>query len=325
MCVVERPSRRVLDALGFAAAVAIVAAGLVAIPYWVGRSTIGERQTEEIQKFSAVARDYLTPSHRSATYGDPLAERDGEHDLFPGTVPLVLGAAALVPPVGPIVVPTLAALVLSVDGSRGFNGMVYRGLDRLPGFRGFRVPARFRAIAGFYLALLAGTSAARFAARLRRPWVARIALGAIGLALLIEVFPRLDLKPIWTHVPGVYARIPGGAVLADMPFATARDPYWHDPIYVYFSTFHWHPITNGYSGFTPPWYAPLGVIAREFPSDQTLDAFRERGTEYFVLHEGFYHEDFARIVADADAQPRLQFVTKASWEEGECRVYRLVR
>jgi hypothetical protein len=95
---------------------------------------------------------------------------------------------------------------------------------------------------------------------------------------------------------------------------------------MYFSTFHWHPIVNGSSGFRPAWYDQLGAISRDFPSDQTLDAYRRLGTEYFVLHEGYYHTTtFRRVVSDIEAQRRLQFVATVTWDEGECRLYRLLR
>jgi hypothetical protein len=93
---------------------------------------------------------------------------------------------------------------------------------------------------------------------------------------------------------------------------------------MYFSTFHWHPIINGSSGFAPPWYDQLGALSRDFPADSALDAYRRLGAEYFVLHEGYYHETFTRVVSASDAQPRLQFVATATWDEGECRLYRLL-
>ena len=108
-----------------------------------------------------------------------------------------------------------------------------------------------------------------------------------------------------------------------MPLPGPGDAFWHDSVFMYFSTFHWHPLVNGMSGFAPPHYGDLGRTARGFPSDETLDAFARLGTQYFVLHEGYYREDWARVVAAADAQPRLQFVAVARWEEGEARAYRL--
>ena len=84
-------------------------------------------------------------------------------------------------------------------------------------------------------------------------------------------------------------------------------------------------LVNGASGFEPAWYAPLVSISREFPADEALDAFSKLGTQYFVIHESYYRGFFPRVVAAAAAQPRLQFVATSTWEEGESRLYRLVR
>jgi hypothetical protein len=143
---------------------------------------------------------------------------------------------------------------------------------------------------------------------------------AIAIAVLVDVRPSLELRPLWTHGPGVYASLPDRAVVADLPMSGTADP-----VYVYLSTFHWHPLINGASGFEPAWYTPLVSASREFPADEALDAFSKLGTQYFVLHESYYRNFFPRVVAAAEAQPRLQFVATSMWEEGESRLYRLVR
>src|SRR5262249_36981596 len=159
------------------------------------------------------------------------------------------------------------------------------------------------------------------------PRAVRLALGAAAVALIVDVHPIVALQPVWTHGPAIYRRVPDPhAVIANLPLPWGQDPFWHDPVYVYFSTFHWHPIVNGSSGFSPPWYDELGSVSRFFPSDAALDAHRRLGTEYFVLHEGYYGAAaYRRVASEADAQPRLRFVAAEVWEEGECRLYRLLR
>ena len=43
-----------------------------------------------------------------------------------------------------------------------------------------------------------------------------------------------------------------------------------EPMYMYFSTFHWHPLVNGYSGFSPKSYQDLIRAMADFPDDDTL-------------------------------------------------------
>jgi hypothetical protein len=326
---VKRVDTRAVASLGLAVAVATAVCLPVTLPYWANRTTVGERGADEVRGYSATGHDYVTAYRQSAVYGTRLWDpNNGERKLFPGTLPIVLVAAALLPPAGPLVAPVAAALAVSVDASLGLHGTIYTVLfDSFPAFRGFRAPARFRGVAGLYLALLTGVAIAALARRIEAVWPTRVALTGLGVLLLIDVHPLLELRPLWDHAPGIYQLIPDRrAVLADLPLPWDGDPFWHDPVYMYFSTFHWHPIVNGSSGFTAPWYDQLGGLSRDFPADQTLDAYRRLGTEYFVLHEGYYGtRTFKRVVADIEAQPRLQFVETATWEEGECRLYRLLR
>jgi hypothetical protein len=321
ICVVGWPVRRAWGSLTAGVLIASTTGALITIPYRANRATVGERHEDEIRNYSAEPRHYLTSSRRSALYGAALYPREhGELELFPGTVSAVIAAAALIPPLNPLVLPAAVGLIASVDASFGLRGALYTWLDKLAPFRGFRVAARFRAVAGLYLALLAGMGISRLARFIPTVWPRRLAVSAIAVAVLVDVHPTLELRPLWTHGPDVYARVPDGGVLADLPmFENA------DPVFTYLSTFHWHPIVNGASGFEPPWYASLVSISREFPADAALDAFSKLGTEYIVLHAAYYRNDFPRVVAAAEAQPRLQFVAATTWEEGDCRLYRLLR
>jgi hypothetical protein len=315
------PGRRAWGSLAVGGLIAGMTASMIAIPYRATRATVGERSGDEVRAYSASYRHYLTSSRRSVTYGARLYQRqDDELELFPGTVPLVIGAAAFVPPVGPFVLPAFLGLAGSVDASFGLHGTLYPWLYRLPPFRAFRVAARFRAVAGLFLALLAAIGVARLVAAIGSVVVKRATLAAIAVAVLVDVRPALELRPLWTHGPDIYASVPERAVVADLPMYGSGDP-----VYVYLSTFHWRPLINGASGFEPTWYAPLVATSREFPDDQTLDAFTALGTQYFVLHEAYYRDTFPRVTAAADAQSRLQFVATTTWEEGECRLYRVLR
>lgn len=316
--------RAALRTVGSLAVAALIVGGMAAwatSPYRANRSIVGERSVEEIHAFSASARHYLTSSRRSAVYGASLYQRQGDElELFTGTAPIVLAAASLVPPAGPVVVPAVLALLASVDGSLGLHGTIYTWLNQLPPFRGFRVPARFRAVAGLYLALLAGMGTCRILRVARWPSVRWLIVGTLAVAVLIDLHPSLELEPLWTRAPDIYARVPEGAVLADLP-GLGED----DSRYVYFATFHWRPIVNGASGFQPAWYTPLAAAGRGFPADDSLDAFKRLGTEYFVLHGAFYRNDFPQAVAAAEAQPRLQLVATSAWEHDTCRLYRLLK
>jgi hypothetical protein len=327
-CFVDRPARRSLRSLGLGAAIAAGIGLLLTLPYWANRATVGERSADEIRAYSAVGRDYFTADRRNAVYHSTLwYPENGERELFPGAVPVALGVAALLAPASPVVLPVVMTVAVGIDASLGLHGTVYSGMYALlPPIRGFRAPARFRAIVGLGLALLCGVAVAGLMERIPSIWLARAALAATCVLVLVDLHPSLEVQPLWDHAPPIYERVPDrAAVLADLPLPWGQDPFWRDPVYMYFSTFHWHPLVNGSSGFAPSWYEALGAISRDFPSDETLDAYRRLGTDYFVLHEGYYTPaTYKRVVADAGRQPRLQFIASVTWEEGECRLYRLV-
>ncbi len=329
MCVVHPIDRAKAQSLMVGAAIALAMCLPVTLPYWQNRATVGQRQPDEIRAYSATGHDYLTAYRQSALYGERLWDaNDGERKLFPGTVPVLLGALALWPPAAPLAITSAAALAVSVDASLGLNGTVYPSLYRfVPGFGGFRVPARFRAIGGVYLALLTGFAVAAILRRVASDRITGTIVAALGMAVLVDAHPVLALQPLWDHPPGIYGMIPESrAVVADLPIPWDRDPFWHDPVFMYFSTFHWHPLVNGSSGFAPVWYDQLGQISRDYPSDETLDVYRRLGVQYVVLHQGYYGErTFLRVVADSTRQPRLEFVAADTWDEGECRLYRLLR
>jgi hypothetical protein len=178
-----------------------------------------------------------------------------------------------------------------------------------------------------YLALLMAMGLAGIARRLTSVPLRRTALVAVGIVLLVELRPSLgELQTVWREGPGIRLLVPDpDAVIANMPFAGPGALFWHDSVYMYWSTFHWRRLINGMSGFIPPHYGPLSQIARRFPADEALDAFAALGTQYFVLHQGYYREEYIPIVEAARAQARLQFVGLSRWEGGEARVYRLLR
>lgn len=298
------PSRRVWTSIAAGGGIAALVAVVVTMPYRANRSTVGERTEAETRVYSATPGSYLTSGRGSLLYGMSLLDRRGDElNLFTGATPIVLAAAALVPPVSPLLVPSVAALAASVDGSFGLNGILYSWINRVPAFHGFRVPARFRAVVGLYLALLAGLGAARILTWLPGPRLRPVAAGVIGLVMLAECLPVLDLRPVWLHGPAIYASVPEHAVIADLPLLEDRDS-----VFAYLSTFHWHPLANGSSGFEPRWYPALADAEATFPSDRAIDALAGVGVQYVVMYEAYYRGRYPAVSVAADAQPRLQFL-----------------
>jgi hypothetical protein len=187
-----------------------------------------------------------------------------------------------------------------------------------------------------------------------------VAVGLVtGVLVLIAVefhFAPLPMDPIETgaRVPPVYrwlAEQPKGGALLEVPWEIAHagdlDPRWRgkhwlldhrlkwtvghlnllaDWItrarYTYFSVYHWHPIVNGYSGYTPPTYATVTGRLTGLPSAETIDYLAGIGVRWLVVHEALLDPAAAaRWRSLAPAQVGL----KRAAEFGQDVVYEIAR
>ena len=342
-------SRPRLLALGAGALTAIVLLTPVAAVYTGARAVVGERGFAEAAANSATWRSYLAASPLSLVYGRVLGLAEPERILFPGFVPIVLAVAALKRSAtpgramaqGPDVVAQdfspahrwayVLGLVVAFDISLGTHGLTYPLLYRfvLP-FRALRVPARMGVMVGLSLAVLAGYGFARATERLtpRRRWFAAALAAA---AILIEFASRpIPLQIIPAAAPAAYADL-----LRDRgdgpPAAIVEYPMGehNDPTYMYYSTFHWQPLANGYSGFYPPSYEDLRFVFESFPSDEAISAVRARGIRYLLVHgERMIGDRYTRMLPQLDRRSDLVLVSRSPAERqgqhGEVSLYRVV-
>ena len=58
----------------------------------------------------------------------------------------------------------------------------------------------------------------------------------------------------------------------------------NDPTCMYYSTFHWQHLVNGYSGFFPPWYQGLAHAMETFPDHGSIESIKAHGARYSVVH-----------------------------------------
>ena len=153
-----------------------------------------------------------------------LPGRQPERALFPGVVPIGLAAAGLAPAARRACAsPTSPGLLVAFDGSLGFNGLTYPLSLQLV----FADPraARARARSAFWsalsLAVLAGFGVRRLLASVRRTRTASLAFGAAVIASVVNVWPVLPLRPVWSDPPPVYGALSGArdVVLAEFPVA----------------------------------------------------------------------------------------------------------
>jgi hypothetical protein len=148
---------------------------------------------------------------------------------------------------------------------------------------------------------------------------------AITAALVFaEYRTSLVLAEVWTRPPKVYDLLPNNRNTVVLNIPLIRPDIALEPVYMYFSTFRWHTLVNGYSGFSPPSYQAFVDGMADFPDSTSLRELRRRGVEYVIVHGAFVEpRDYAALMARLDACRGLVKIGGEQWEGKETRLYRV--
>jgi hypothetical protein len=325
LVVYRPPIRRLIVPLVTATAVAAVLAAPIVGPFIAAQPVKGERSEAEIRFYSATPLDYVRPHTRSAVWSGRLPPAYPERAMFPGVAPLVLAGAGLVPPLGGVRFVYALGLVVSLDGSFGLNGVFYPLLHTyLAPFRGIRVPARFGALVGLTLAILAGFGMLAVVRRCQSRSRGRAVLAAAVIAVMIETWPVLSLEPVWKAPPSIYEQLKGrfDVVLAEFPLAVNAA---QNLPFMYFSLWHWTPMVNGYSGFVPESYERLAPDFAEFPRSDSIAKLRARGVTHVTVNCGLWDATCEDAVNQIRALRELRLVSETSWQGRPVQLYELAR
>ena len=301
--------------------------------------------TDVIGDLSAVPTDYLSVPPQNFLYAQILGQFAAsnfptEHILFPGFAALVLALIAIARRAVNVEVVRysltgIVAFVLSFGpflrlGSQtgGIALPYFYLLQFVPGFGVMRVPARFDFLLMLGLAVVAGFGVARLSAALLR-WTdaltrRSILVGVVVLTLL-ELLPRpQSIAPmsVGTAVPPVYSWLrtqDPNAVVAEIP---AQGPTGYASFgYEYMSTYHWHPLVNGASGFEPPASKPIANQLDAFPDATAVANLRSLRVRYLIAHLDNLDSTETQRLDDADLT-RLQLGIAATF--GRDVVYEFV-
>ena len=308
---------------------ALLAAALIApfsVPYFKARQSLGERPVSEIQFYSATPANYLAAHPRNALLGSITAQWGGqERELFQGIAVPIIALAGLWPPLSAARIGYALGLVLAFEASLGLNGVVYPWLhDHVLPYRGLRVPARMAMIVGLTLAILGGYGVARMCTALRARRAAVLACIFLMLLVFSEYRSTLTLRNIWDEPPPVYAALPAThpSVLLNLPLLVPDVAF--EPAYMYFSTWRWDTLVNGYSGYSPRSYSRLLDVMHDFPTDAAVDELRRRRVEFILVHGAFMRVgQYQQLVARLDARQELRLVGTSRWEGRETRLYEM--
>ena len=278
--------RRAL-ALGGAAVVGLVPLAAVSLPYLRMRA-------------AAVVPVYPDVWLRAASASPAWFVRR-DMPLFAGGLPLALAiAGALSTPVERWrrwfalgVVAAGGVLVLGpVVPLWGWEiPLPYRALYAwIPGFASLRYPYRFGVLTTLGIALLAGLGWSRLVGSRTRGWP----LTALGLFVVGMEYRRapLQLQPVevGSALPPAYhwlARHGAGRPLLDWPIPPPGDlrAGYEQSRAMYFSTYHWLPLLNGYTAYEPPSHEVVSLLAQRLPEPRSLQELIDlTGVRLLLLH-----------------------------------------
>jgi hypothetical protein len=328
LCVHRASIRPLVRPLAISAAIVAVLAVPITLAFVAAEPLKGARGTYEVEFYSAYPSDYLRANTQSALWRGRLRPPAPERALFPGAAPLSLAALAIAPPFGTLRLIYAAGLLASVDGSFGLHGVAYPYYYwLLPPFRGLRAPSRFAALVGMTLAILAGFGALRALRWRTSRAYQHAAFAALILLVMIDAWPALRLEPVWTEPPPIYdvLRYAPKAVLVETPIP--GNEIFNIP-YMYFSTWHFAKLVNGYSGFVPEAYADFVKEMALFPDNRSIAALRQRGVTYVSVNCGIgtflSALECGTLMDGVRHETRLRLTSSVQWNGHTVQLYEVL-
>ena len=228
-----------------------------------------------------------------------------ERSLFLKSVPIIGAYGSMI----------ISAGILSLGPQPHFFGITFEGPYQIlyhyvPGFQGLRVPSRWGMMVSFGLSVLAGYGVLpllrnpgssernkKYLSFLRAPF---LVCGILSALLVMEYNTTpisLHKVPVGEQVPEVYrwlAKQEGDFPIFELPLQSNLQDYWREAPYVYFSTYHWKKLINGYSGFSPPLAILIHQVMEAFPDETSLQILQRLGTRYLIIHSETYPPWYVR-------------------------------
>jgi hypothetical protein len=270
---------------------------------------------------SASIESFFATSSWNNVWGELTAPNRtmGSNNLFPGLlVPLaVLAAAGLLlrrrerpsrEALAFLVMLVAGVIVclgpeVRLQGETLFHGPYHLVRETIPMFQGVRVNSR----AGIFLALaFSGLLALALKRLAPSPRVTGLLLGGLLLEASVapipiprwmQVIDSSQPAPAWVQW---LAEQPGEFPIAHMPLLPTdglfRRPHHEETVYMVWSTWHFKRLVNGNAGVEPATYRHVREVCRRFPATPCLDALKELGTRYVLVHEkGWGPNQLARV------------------------------
>ncbi len=344
--------RRIIDLRRLAVTIAVVAAivGFVAFAFSRPYTSVQDRYPQATRPLSEAVHYSIKPNSLIAAppenllYGDlteSFRSREAyiEKSLFTGLVPLVLAVVGVVGAVRrrrtreslPWLITGGAMMIIAFGPIVNLFGKdvrfpfyyLYQWFEPL---RFIRAPGRAAVLVMLALSVLAAQAIARIGSARTKQAVALVALVLVGLEyanvpLPLTNAPRssaVHRELASSEIEGAVVELP--TVVLDEQGEAVRLTRRREAEYAAFSTEHWRPLLNGYSGFSPPTHKQMVREMQSFPSESSVRFLRERGVVFVVIH-------YERVIGSpwaplADGLDDPNFRLKL--DDGRARLYQLL-
>ena len=309
--------------LGIAVMVAICLPFLVQY-YRVQQDQGLTRSVDEVRLYAGHWQNFLATGARLHydTWAAPYFH-EASAAAFPGLLPWSLTMLAIVTGVAWRDVRARMWLAIGVAGALLSFGPALPGYGVLyevvPVLKGIRAVARFALLPLLATGVLGAFGLAWLRTRLHDASRQRLAT-TLGVMVVIGVNLENTRVPMafvsFDGTPAIYdalADVPR-AVVAELPFPEPGRVAANGPA-VHASTRYWHPLLNGYSGYTPASYVAHYQAFQNFPDPSSVEALRRAGVTHIVV-------DVAQVPDAVAALQRVHGVTLLA-SDTRRRIYRI--
>jgi hypothetical protein len=326
MLAVARPARAAaaIRTLAVGSVIPAIVTAIYSRPYVANAKRLGPRAIWDIMLFSAKPGSYLAAPQENWFWGWTAWGFTGnELHLFPGLVAVGLAVLALTVRPRRLAWMYTVLAAIAVELSFGLNGWLYSFLYAHVGaLSGFRAPARFAILACCALAVLGGFGYQSLRRLVPQPWQ-RALFVAVLVAIGLDCGSApLRLEPLSTTVPDGYKflRTVSPSAIVELPF----EDWELAPDYMYWSTYHWNSLVNGYSGYHPPSYLHTIELMRTFPDKQSVDYLKSIDVRFVVVHEFYYTvKNYTKLMTGIAETPDLKLVGRFKGIEGSMLIFEL--
>lgn len=191
----------------------------------------------------------------------------------------------------------------------------------VPGFKGLRACSRFMMIGIVPVSVLAALGANRLLGQVRWKPLAALLLCALVVAEAGVNATKGANLPVGAEIPPLYqwlAAQPEPLVILELPIEFSLD-HKLDGMRMYYATYHWKTLINGFCSYGPPWYGDYITACASFPSPAAIRELRGVKADLVIVHDDEYRLLGLRSPTTAEVERSKVFVSLGT--VGEARLF----